>query len=165
MLKKRDLLAATTVALGATLLAGSALAAAAAAATPERVTPKEAEAMVKKGVAYIKANPRAKAMADITNPKGEFVDRELYLTVYTMDGTALAHGANAKFVGKNMIDLRDANGKEHIRERMELAKTRSAFWQDFTWVNPVSHKIEPKQMYCERASELVVCGGIYKPAM
>jgi len=148
----------------AALLAGLALASAALAAAEEkRVTPKEAEAMVKKGVAYIKANPRDKAMADITEKTGQFVDRELYLTVYKMDGTALAHGANAKFVGKNMIDLRDGEGKEHIRERMELAKTKSTFWQDFKFINPVNKKIEPKQMYCERADELVVCGGIYKP--
>lgn len=144
-------------ALGAALVATAAFAA-------ERVTPKEAEAMVRKGVAYIKANPRDKAMADITDPKGAFVDRELYLTVYKMDGTALAHGANARFVGKNMIELRDGNGKEHIRERMEIAKTKNAFWQDFTFINPVNKKMEPKQMYCEKTDDqLVVCGGIYKP--
>jgi cytochrome c len=130
----------------------------------ERVTPKEAEAMVRKGVAYIKANPLDKAMADITDPKGAFVDRELYLTVYKMDGTALAHGANARFVGKNMIELRDGNGKEHIRERLEMARTKSTFWQDFTFVNPVNKKMEPKQMYCQRTDDmLVVCGGIYTP--
>ena len=146
------------------LVAVAALCAASALAAEQRVTAKEAEAMVKKGVAYIKANPREKAMADITNKSGSFVDRELYLTVYTQDGTALAHGANEKFVGKNMIDLRDGDGKEHIRERMELAKTKATFWQDFKFVNPVTKKMEPKQMYCERANELVVCGGIYKPA-
>ncbi|MBC7471333.1 MAG: cache domain-containing protein [Ramlibacter sp.] len=132
------------------------------AAEPARVTVKEAEAMVRKGVVYIKANPRDKAMADITDKKGAFVDRELYLTVYKLDGTALAHGANEKFVGKNMIDLRDADGKEHIRERMELAKTKAVFWHDFKFVNPVTKKMEPKSMYCERADDLVVCGGIYK---
>jgi signal transduction histidine kinase len=146
----------------AALLAGVALATAAMAAEEKRVTPKEAETMVKKGVAYIKANPRDKAMAEITSKKGEFVDRELYLTVYKLDGTAVAHGANEKFVGKNMIDLRDADGKEHIRERMELAKTKSSFWQDFKFLNPVNKKMEPKSMYCERSDELVVCGGIYK---
>ena len=145
------------VTLGAMLAAG-------AIAAEVRVTPKEAETMVKKGVAYIKATPRDKAMGDITDPKGAFVDRELYLTVYKMDGTALAHGANAKFVGKNMIELRDGNGKEHIRERLELAKTKSTFWQDFTFINPVNKKMEPKQMYCEKTEDqLVVCGGIYKP--
>jgi len=153
---KYKLLAA---ALGAALVSTAVLADA-------RVTPREAEAMVKKGVAFIKATPRDKAMADITDPKGQFVDRELYLTVYKMDGTALAHGSNAKFVGKNLMELRDANGKEHIRERMELAKTKASFWQDFSWVNPVSKKIEPKQMYCERTDDmLVVCGGVYKPGV
>jgi cytochrome c len=147
------------VAFGAALATG-------AIAAEQRVTPKEAETMVRKGVTYIKAAPRDKAMADISDPKGQFVDRELYLTVYKMDGTALAHGANAKFVGKNMIELRDGNGKEHIRERMELAKTKATFWQDFTFPNPVNKKMEAKQMYCERTEEmLVVCGGIYKPAI
>jgi cytochrome c len=146
------------------LAAAAAVFTSAGAAAAERVTAKEAEAMVRKGVAYINSNPRDKAMADITNKTGAFVDRELYLTVYTLDGTALAHGANDKFVGKNMIDLRDGNGKEHIRERMELAKTKSTFWHDFSFLNPVNRKIEPKSMYCERTGPLVVCGGIYKPA-
>ena len=149
----------------AAAMAGAVMATTAVAAE-QRVTPKEAEAMVKKGVAYIKATPRDKAMADITDPKGQFVDRELYLTVYKMDGTALAHGANAKMVGKNMLELRDGNGKPHIRERMEMARTQSTFWQDFSFINPVNRKLEPKQMYCEKTpDELVVCGGIYKPVM
>ena len=141
-----------------------AIGAVAIGAQEQRVTAKEAEAMVKKGVTYIKGNPRDTAMAEITNKKGMFIDRELYLTVYTQDGTALAHGANEKFVGKNMIDLRDADGKEHIRERMELAKTKTTFWQDFKFTNPVTKKMEPKSMYCEKSADLVVCGGIYKPA-
>lgn len=145
-------------------IVGALLVAGAAVADEKRVTPKEAETMVKKGVTYIKGNPRDKAMADISNPKGEFVDRELYLTVYQMDGVALAHGANPKFIGKNMIELRDPDGKPHIRERLDLVKSgKTAFWQDFKFLNPVNKKIEPKQMYCEKANDLVVCGGIYKP--
>lgn len=145
------------LALAATVFAAS------LGAAEQRVTAKEAEAMVKMGVAYIKANPRDKAMADITDKKGKFVDRELYLTVYTPDGTAMAHGANEKFIGKNMIELRDADGKELIRERMEMAKTKATFWQDYKFVNPVTKKMEPKSMYCERTNDLIVCGGIYKP--
>ncbi len=144
------------------LAVAAAICAASIGAAEQRVTAKEAEAMVKKGVAYIAGNPREKAMADITDKSGPFIDRELYLTVYTQDGTAVAHGANAKFVGKNMLELRDADGKEHIRERMELAKTKASFWQDFKFVNPVTKKMEPKSMYCERSNELIVCGGIYK---
>lgn len=154
---KRNVMTAAALVLGATLGLS-------AAAQEVRVTPKEAEAMVKKGVVAIKAN-RDLALKEMSDKNGPYVDRELYLTVYTFDGTALAHGANAKFVGKNMIELRDGNGKAHIKERMDLVKTKSAFWQDFTFLNPVNKKIEPKQMYCEKADDLVVCGGIYKPAM
>ena len=153
-----------TIAAAAALVLGTALGASVAMAAEQRVTPKEAEALVKKGVISIKAGPRDKVLAEMSDKTGPWVDRELYLTVYKMDGTALAHGANAKFVGKNMIDLRDGNGKEHIRERMEMAKTKNAFWQDFTFINPVNKKMEPKQMYCERTDDmLVVCGGVYKP--
>jgi len=152
-----------TIAAAAALVIGTMLGTSLATAAEQRVTPKEAEAMVKKGVMSIKAGPRDKVLAEMTDKTGPWVDRELYLTVYKMDGTALAHGANAKFVGKNMIELRDANGKEHIKERLELVKTKNTFWQDFTFLNPLNKKIEPKQMYCEKAQELVVCGGIYKP--
>ena len=151
------------IAMATALMLGAVMGSTAAMAAEQRVTPKEAEAMVKKGAIALKAGPRDKVLAEMTDPKGPYVDRELYLTVYKMDGTALAHGANAKFVGKNMIELRDANGKEHIKERLELVKTKSTFWQDFTFLNPLNKKIEPKQMYCEKSEELVVCGGIYKP--
>ena len=154
---KRNVMTAAALVLGATLGLS-------AAAQEVRVTPKEAEAMVKKGVVAIKAN-RDQALKEMSDKNGPYVDRELYLTVYKMDGVALAHGANAKFIGKNMIELRDANGKAHIQERLELVKTKSAFWQEFTFLNPLNKKIEPKLMYCEKADELVVCGGIYKPAM
>lgn len=132
-----------------------------AAPTAERATAKEAEALVKKAVGHIKAD-REKAFADINDPKGQFVDRDLYLVVYRLDGMNLAHGFNKKFIGKNMIDLRDADGKAFQRERMDIAKTQSSFWQDLKFVDPLTKKIEPKQMYCERTGDMLVCGGIYK---
>jgi signal transduction histidine kinase len=128
----------------------------------EFATAKEAEAMVRKAVAAIKANGKDKVYAEVTRKGGQFSDRDLYLTIYRLDGTALAHGANEKFIGKNMLDFRDVDGKEFFRERMELAKAKGTFWQDYKFVNPVSKKVEPKSMYCERLDDTVVCGGIYK---
>lgn len=138
--------------------AGSAWAANEAAANA-----KEAEAMVKKGVAYIKANGKDKGFAEITRRDSkEFHDRDLYLAVHRMDGTAVAHGTNDKMVGKNFIEIKDIDGKEYIKERVEFAKTKQTFWTDYKFVNPVSKKIEPKTAYCERLDDYVVCGGIYK---
>lgn len=119
--------------------------------------------MVKKAVEYLRAQGKDKALLEMSNKKGLFVDRDLYLSVYKFDGTNVAHGANEKMIGKNFLELKDSDGKEYVRERMELAKAKGKFWQDYKFVNPVSKKIEPKAMYCERADDLIVCGGIYKP--
>src|SRR5437588_9237505 len=104
------------VAMGAVLAAGAAWAVA------EHASAKEAEAMVKKGVAYIKANGKDKGYAEITSKQSPFRDRDLYLVVYGLDGKVWAHGANEKMVGKVLIDLKDIDGKEFVKERVELAK-------------------------------------------
>jgi signal transduction histidine kinase len=135
---------------------------AAAAAHAGNATADEATAMVRKGVAFIKAEGTEKGYAEISNRQGRFVDRDLYLVVYGLDGTVLAHGANDKMVGKNLLDLKDIDGKAFVKERVELAQTKSAFWQDYKFTDPVTKKIEPKTTYCERLEASVVCGGIYK---
>ena len=147
-------LAALAVALA--LLAGPSV------AKDGNATKDEAMAGVKKGVAYLKANGRDKAYAEISNKQGAFVDRDLYLVVYGLDGTVRAHGANDKMVGKNLIDMKDVDGKPYVKERMELAAAKPTFWQEYKFTNPVSKKIEPKQMYCEKVDDSVLCGGVYK---
>jgi cytochrome c len=129
----------------------------------KRASRSEALAMVKKAIEFYKKNGRDKAIAEYAKNPGPFVDRDLYVTVYTMQGDALAH-INPKIVGKNMLDLRDGNGKYHIRERMEAAAKGTSGWQDFTFFNPVTKKIEPKEMYWEKYDALVFACGAYKAA-
>jgi signal transduction histidine kinase len=125
-------------------------------------TKDEAIAMVKKAVSYIKDQGADKAYQEISNRTGQFVDRDLYVVVYQLDGKVLAHGGNAKFVGKDMKDAQDVDGKFFVKERIELAQKQVSFWQDYKFVNPVEKKVEPKQMYCERLENSAVCGGIYR---
>lgn len=129
-----------------------------------KATAAEATAMVKKGVAAIKAGGKNndKLFAEITAKDAKWVDRDLYLVVYGMDGSVKAHGANAKLVGNNLMDMLDIDGKPYIKERIDLAKSKGSFWQDYKFTNPTSKKIEPKSMYCEKVDELVACAGIYK---
>lgn len=124
--------------------------------------PEDATAMVKKGVAFIKASGKDKGYAEISSKTSQFKKEDLYLVVYGLDGTVHAHGANEKMIGKNLIDLKDIDGKPFVRERVEMAKTKASFWQDYKFTNPETKKIEPKAMYCEKLDETVVCGGVYK---
>jgi hypothetical protein len=125
------------------------------------VTKPEAEAMVGKALKYLKGNGKDKLYTEVSKKDGQFVDRDLYLTVYGNDGVVRAHGANAKMIGKNLMEIKDVDGKYFVKERVELAKKNKPFWQEYKFTNPVSGKIEPKAMYCVPEDDMVVCGGVY----
>src|SRR4051794_15146155 len=93
-----------TAILCACFIVGSALAA-------DKATKPEAEAMVKKAVAFIKANGAEKAYSEFDNKQGSFIDRDLYITVYDLTGKCVAHGANPKLIGKDLSDSQDIDGK------------------------------------------------------
>ena len=135
----------------------------AAFAKEGNATKDDAVATVKKGIAFIKANGKDKGYAEVSNKEGQFIDRDLYLVVYGLDGKCLAHGANPKQIGRDLIDLTDVDGKYFVKERVALAKSKPAgFWQEYKFTNPVSKKVEPKVMYCEKLGETAVCGGVYQ---
>jgi signal transduction histidine kinase len=129
-------------------------------AADEYATPRDAEQLVAKAVAAI-AKDGAKVYEAITAKDQAWVRGDLYPVVYDMNGKVLAHGQNAKMVGKDLIALRDADGKSFIRERVELARQKASFWQDYSFLDPISKNILPKRMYCERSGENVVCAGVY----
>ncbi len=54
-----------------------------------------------------------------------FHDRDLYPFIYNLDGICVAHGARPALVGKNLIDLKDQDGKFLIREMVTTAKGRA----------------------------------------
>jgi signal transduction histidine kinase len=131
-------------------------------AAAKRGTAGEAEAMVKKAIAAAKAKGNDAAFAEINNPKGQFTDRDLYVFVYDMSGKVMAHGLNLKMIGKELIDMKDADGKEFVKERVEIAKTKGSGWQDYKFTDPLTKMIEHKRAYIERHGDLIFGCGIYK---
>jgi signal transduction histidine kinase len=135
-----------------------------AAQDKSKGTAAEATAMVQKAIDYIKKVGREKAFADFSGKKAPWVDRDLYVVVYDMKGKVLAHGANEKMIGKDVIDLRDNDGKFFVKERVDMmSKSANASgWQDYKFMNPVSRQIEPKSMFIQRYEDVIVGCGIYK---
>ena len=127
----------------------------------ERATAAEAQAMVKKAVAYLQKNGPQKAYAQFNDPQGQFRDRDLYLVVFDMQGTGLAH-INPRLVGKPTGDIRDADGKQIFHAQRKLALEQGKGWVDYKWPNPVSGKIEQKSTYLERVGDIIIMCGIYQ---
>ncbi len=132
------------------------------AASGDSGTKEEAVAMVKKAIEYIKANGKEKAYAEFTDTKGRFIDRDLYIVVYDLNGKCLAHGQKKSMVGQELIEFKDVDGKEYMKERVEMMKKQQSGWQEYKFMNPVSKKIEPKLMYLEKLEDVIVGCGVYK---
>lgn len=126
-------------------------------------TAEEASALIKKGIAYLKANGAEKSYAAFNDPAGQFVDRDLYLFVLDMNGKMLAHGANKKLLDKNLIDLKDADGRAFVKEFIDVANKKGQGWIDYKWPHPQTKALESKASYIEKLGDGTLIGvGIYK---
>jgi signal transduction histidine kinase len=128
----------------------------------ENGTASEAQVLVGKAVAYLKANGKDKALAEFNNPKGQFVDRDLYVFVLDKDGVTLANGVNPKIVGKNVSDMKDQDGKFFIKDLLGVGNGKGSGWVDYHWPDPVSKKVRPKSTYVEKSGDWFICSGVYK---
>jgi len=132
-------------------------------ASSDRGTADEAKAMVEKAAALLKDAGSEKAFAAFNDPANkDFHDRDLYIFVRSMDGNTVAHGANKGMIGHTNLDLKDADGKPYNKEMIDLANGKGSCWVEYRWVNPVSHKIEPKSSFIEKVGDYVVGAGFYK---
>jgi len=140
------------------------LASVGAAMAEEKGTPAEAKAMVKKAVAFMKEVGKDKALAEFNNPKGKFIYKDLYVWATAMDGTNLSHPYTPALIGKNMMNLKDADGKLFVKERIEMAKTKGSGSIEYRWTNQQTKKVEKKEAYFEvvPGMNLFVNCGYYK---
>jgi cytochrome c len=131
-------------------------------AAADKGAPAEAEALVRKAVAYLKANGPEKAFEEFTNGKS-FKDRDLYIFVYDMNGRCVAHGANAKLVGKDLIGMKDPDGKPLIKMLVDTAKEKGSGWTDTVkFRNPTTDKIQTRVNYIEKFGDYAVGSGVFK---
>lgn len=135
---------------------------ASAAHAAPAATADDAVALVKEAVQYLKKNGKEAAFAEFSNPKGHFVNGELYVVATGLDGVVLANGSNARMIGKNIRDIKDADGKLFVQEQIKLVTAQGSGWVNFRWPNPVTKAIEPKTVYVERVDDLLLGSGIYK---
>lgn len=124
--------------------------------------PADAIAMVDKGLAYMQKNGKDALVQEINSKNPEFINGSIYLYLRGLDGVVIAHPINPKLVGKNMLDLPDADGKYYRKDIIALAKSKGKGWVDYRYNNPVSKQIENKTTYILRNNDVILEAGIYK---
>lgn len=123
----------------------------------------EAVAMVKRVedmFASAGAESTFKAVSD--KSVASFHDRDLYPFIYDLSGRCVAHGARPALIGKNLLELKDQDGKYLIREMVAIARGSGSGWVNYKWPNPLTNKIEDKTSYVEKMGDYFVGVGVYR---
>lgn len=116
----------------------------------------DAVALVKAAVAFYQGSGRAATVAAINNPKGQFVDKELYVFAIDTNGVIVANGANPWAVGKKILESKDGQGKYYIKSAIEMSKTEPSGWVDYVWPNASTRAPEPKNLYFEKIDDIII---------
>lgn len=125
-------------------------------------TPDEAKALSAKALDHL-GKSGAAALKDFSDPKGAYVDRDLYVFCLDVDGIVTAHGGNPALVGKSLKAVKDSDGKEFVAEMLQVGAGAGTGWVDYKWANPTTKKIEAKSSYVSKVATGGVCGvGVYK---
>jgi cytochrome c len=122
----------------------------------------EAKAFVQKAIAFYKKTGKAIAMAEFTNPKGPFIQGDMYVFVLNLKGTLLAHGVNEKYIGHDFIDVKDSDGRSFVKEIVDVANAKGKGVADYKWYNPKTKEDLLKEVYFEKVDDVIICSGIYK---
>jgi signal transduction histidine kinase len=134
-----------------------------ASAATEFGSKAEAVAMVKRVQTEFNKDGAATTFKEVSDKSVKaFHDRDLYPFIYDMSGKCVAHGARPALIGKNLIDLKDQDGKYLIREMVAISKGPGSGWVDYKWPNPLTNKIEDKSSYIEKMGDYFVGVGVYK---
>jgi cytochrome c len=113
----------------------------------EKGTEKDAQSMVESAMAHIKSVGAEKAFQDFSTPGGKWHMKDVYLFCYKMDGTNTCHGANKALIGKNLIDIKTADGQPLIRNMIDITSKKNNGWIVYKWPHPKTKQTEDKKAF------------------
>ncbi len=122
---------------------------------------KDAVALTEKGAQFMRAHGKAEMIERINRKDPEFNRGALYLAMRDLDGITVAHPTTA-LIGKDLLDVPDADGKPFRQEMLALAKGKGSGWVDYKFRNPQTGKVEAKSTYVLRVGDVSLEAGIYK---
>lgn len=119
---------------------------------------------VNQAIRYIEEiGPRAFRL--FKDPAERFMFKDSYIFVLDMEGNVLVNAAFPNLEGRNLITMKDAKGKEPIREMIEVVREKGSGWVDYMWPQPGDSASTLKTAYVGKAmmgdQPLVVGSGVY----
>lgn len=102
-------------------------------------------------VAHIQKDGTA-AFPLFRDPKGRFIAKDAYVFVIDPAGIDLVNPAFPNLEGRNLLDVKDTQGKLLIREMLNAVETKGSGWVDYMWPKPGESVSTLKSAYVTKAT-------------
>lgn len=94
---------------------------------------------------------------------GPYLAKDAYIFVLDMDGKELVNPAFVSLEGRNIMDIKDIEGKLLVRDMFKMIKEKGSGWVDYMWPKPGQSASTVKSTYVRKASGkgkdyLIGCG-------
>jgi cytochrome c len=120
-----------------------------------------AQALAERAAAHLAQAGPAKAFRDFQDPAGGFLDGDLYVFVFDVEGTLLSSGGFPNAVGRNLVIGYHEPSATNVRNLIAVARNQGKGWSEYVWRNPCSGRRELKISYVIKVGDHVVGVGAY----
>ncbi len=130
---------------------------AAVSAQDKVAKPADAKELLKKVIAYAKANGCEKTFQEINSGSEFKLYKNAFPAASTLAGISMAHSKVPALIGKNMLDIKDAEGKPFVRTSLEKRKKKlsGVSLTEYKWMDTKTNKVETRTMI----GDGFACGG------
>lgn len=105
------------------------------------------------------------AFAKFKGKGSEYIFGGTYIWIHDINGVMQMHPVKPKMEGKQLLGLKDENGKLFFVEMNNLVKEKGSGWVIYVWPKPGAEETSPKVSYVKLVKvgeeELVVGCGVY----
>ncbi|RJP80286.1 MAG: hypothetical protein C4522_08200 [Desulfobacteraceae bacterium] len=142
--------------------------AAAAASASVKATPQMIMDKVDRACGLLSKEGKS-AFMKFKGKDSEFIFAGTYIWIHDMKGVMQMHPIKHKMEGKELIGLKDVNGKRFFVEMNNVAKEKGSGWVDYMWPKPGEKSPSLKVSYIKKCvadgTELILGCGVYDMSM
>jgi len=120
---------------------------------------------VVKRAADLIASRGKEAFSQLRDKTGPFVFMDTYVFVDSPEGTELVNGAQPSLEGRNLMELKDLQGKPVVRDEIAITMKEGSAWLECYWYRPGDNIPARKLTYLRKVQSgrdtYIVGSGIY----
>ncbi|TXT40843.1 MAG: methyl-accepting chemotaxis protein [Comamonadaceae bacterium] len=110
-------------------------------------TADQARQLVFNALEHLRRAGYEQAVRDFHNPKGAFIDRDMYIFIFDRAGYYVVHGSMPEKDGTDLRAIAGLNAQKLVDDAWAVCDEDEGGWVNYTITNPVTREVQAKTSY------------------